>query len=67
MLRFIGKRLIKVRVGGSILQSRHTEFLFLVAINGIGELENGVDGSLLANDLAIYITTRNQRVAIRAL
>ena len=39
--------------------------LFLVAINGI--LGNGVDGSLFADDLAIYITTRNQRVATRAL
>ena len=39
-----------------------------MAINGIlGELGNGVDGSLFADDLAIYITTRNQRVATRAL
>ena len=42
--------------------------LFLVAINGIlGELGNGVDGLLFADDLAIYITTRNQRVAARTL
>ena len=42
--------------------------LFLVAINEImGELGNGVDGSLFANDLAIYITTKNQRVATRTL
>ena len=42
--------------------------LFLMAINGIlGELENGVDGSLSADDLAIYITTKSQRVASRAL
>ena len=42
--------------------------LFLVAINGIlGELGNGVDGSLFADDPAIYITTKNQRVATRAL
>ena len=42
--------------------------LFLVAINGIlGELGNRVDGSLFAEDLAIYITTRNQRVTARAL
>ena len=41
---------------------------FLVAINGIlREVGDGVDGSLFADDLAIYITTRNQRVAIRAL
>ena len=42
--------------------------IFLVAINGIlGELGNGVDWSLFADDLTIYITTRNQRVATRAL
>ena len=35
--------------------------------NHEGELENGVNGSLLADYLAIYITTRNQRVASRAL
>ena len=41
---------------------------FLVAINGIlGELGNGVDGSLFADDLAIYIPTRNQRVTARAM
>ena len=40
----------------------------LVAIKGIlGELEIGVDGSLFADDLAISITTRNQRVAYVAL
>ena len=40
---------------------------FLVVINGIlGELENGVDGSIFA-DLAIYIITRSQRVTFRAL
>ena len=38
--------------------------LFLVAINGIlGDLGNGVDRTLFAYDLAIYIITRNQRVA----
>ena len=42
--------------------------LFLIAINDIlKELGNGVDGSLFANDLAIYISTRNLRVATRAL
>ena len=42
--------------------------LFLVSINEIlGELGNRVDGSLFADDLAIYITTKNQRVATRAL
>ena len=33
----------------------------------LGELGNGVDGSLFADDLTIYITTKNQRVATRAL
>ena len=32
-----------------------------------GELVNGVDGSLFAYNLAIYITTRSKRVASRAL
>ena len=42
--------------------------LFLVAINDIlRKLGSGVDGSLFADDLAIYITTRNQRVATRTL
>ena len=42
--------------------------LFMVAINGIlGELGNGVERSFFADDLAIYIITRNQRVANRAL
>ena len=42
--------------------------LFLVAINGIlGEFGNGMAGSLFADNLAIHITTRNQRVATRAL
>ena len=42
--------------------------LFLVAINKIlGELGNGVDGSIFADDLAIYIITRSQRVASRVL
>ena len=42
--------------------------LFLVAINGIlGELRNRVAGSLFIDNLTIYITTRNQRVASRAL
>ena len=37
-------------------------------MNGIlGELGNGVDGSLFAGDLAVYITIRNQRVATRVL
>ena len=33
----------------------------------MGELGNGVDGSHFANDLARYITPRNQRVKIKAL
>ena len=42
--------------------------LFLVALNGIlRELRNGVYGSLFADDLAIYITTRNQRMVARVL
>ena len=39
--------------------------LYLVAINGI--LGNGVDGSLYADDLPIYIMKKNQRVAAKAL
>ena len=76
MLRFIreliGERWIKVRVGGSVSQRKWTEMgipqrgllsvtFFLVAINGIlGELGNGVYGSLFADNLAICITTKNQ-------
>ena len=75
----IGERWIYMRVGGYISQSKQTDLevpqgqvlsiiLFLVTINGIlGELRNEVDGSLFADDLAIYITTRNQRMAARAL
>ena len=75
----ISKRWIKVRVEGSFSQCKQTDFvtplggvlsvtLFLVAINGIlRKLGNGVDKSLFADDLAIYITTRNQRVTFRAL
>ena len=41
---------------------------YLVAINVIfGGLRNEVDASLFADNLAIYITTRSQRVATRAL
>ena len=69
---------IKVRVGGSVSQSKQADLgiphrgvlsvtLFLVAINGIlGELGNEVDRSHFVDDLEIYITTRNQRVAARA-
>ena len=75
----IKERWIKVRVGGRMSHSERTELgipqggvlsvtLFLVAINDIlKELGNGVDGSLFADDLAIYTTTRNLRVATRAL
>ena len=68
-----------MRVGRYILQSKQTDLgilkggvlsiiIFLVAINGIlGELGNGVDGSLFADDLAIYITKRSRRAAFRAL
>ena len=39
--------------------------IFLVATNGIlGELGNGVDGSLFADDLAIYITTKSGNKSI---
>ena len=42
--------------------------LFQVAINGIlGKLRNIENESLFADDLAIYITTRKQRVISRAL
>ena len=80
MLRFIridwGKW---IRVRGSISQSKQTDLgipkgrvlsvtLFLVSINDIlGELGNGVNESVFADDLTIYVTTRNQRLATRAL
>ena len=83
MLKFIkeliSKRWIKVKMGGTTSQNKQTDLgvpqggvlsvtLFLVAINRIlGELGNGVDSSLFADDLAICITTKNQRVARRAL
>ena len=43
--------------------------LFLVAINSsiLGELGNEVDWLPFADDLAIYITIRNQRVSARVL
>ena len=75
----ICERWIKVRMGGYISQSKQRDLrtlqggvfsviLFLVVINGIlGELRNGVDESLFADDIAIYITTRNQRVPNRAM
>ena len=56
-----------MRVGGYISQSKQTDLaipqggvlsvtLLIMAINGIlGELGNGVDGSIFADDLAIYI------------
>ena len=78
MLWFIGE-LIGERVGGYMSQSKQTDLgilqggvlsiiLFRVTINGIlGELGNVVDGSLFADDLVMYITTRNQKVAARAL
>ena len=75
----IDERWIKVRRGGAISQSKQTVMgipqegvlsltLFLVVINGILEkLGNGVNGSLFADDLAKYITTRNQRETTSAL
>ena len=75
MRELTSERWIKVRVGGSISQSKQTdlgisqggvlsETHFLVAINGIfRELGNEVDGSLFADDLAIHITIRNQSPA----
>ena len=68
-----------MKVGGVTSHNKQTDLgvpqgevlsvtLFLVAINEIlGELGNGVDGSLFADDLAIYIITRSQIVASRAL
>ena len=72
----IGESWIKVKMKGYILQSKQTDFgipqggvfnvtLYLVAINGI--LGNRVYELLFANNLAIYITTRNPRVVSRAL
>ena len=64
----IGKRWIKVRVGGSISQSKQTDLgipqggvlsiLVLSTLPGgnqwyIGKFGNGVNGPLFANDLAI--------------
>ena len=75
----ITERWIKVKVGGSILKSKQTDLgilqggvfsknLFLVAINSIlGKLGNGVNRSLFADNLAVYITTGNWRVASRVL
>ena len=71
----ISERWIKVRVVEFISQSKQKDLvipqgellsvtLFLVEINSI--LDNGVDRSFFADDLAIYITTINQRVASRA-
>ena len=68
----INDRWIKVRVRGSKSQNKQTDLgvlygvlsatLFLVAINDIlWELRNGVDESLFADNLAIYITTRTKR------
>ena len=38
-----------------------------MSINGIfAELENGVKESLFADNLVVYVTTRNQRVVTRA-
>ena len=66
-------------MGGSPSQNKQTYLrflqgevlsvtLFLVGINDIlGELGIGVDGSVLTDNLAIYITTRNKRVATRSL
>ena len=68
-----------MRVRGTTSQNRQTDLgipqggvlsvtRFLVTIYGIlGELGNVVDESLFADDLAIYITKRNQRVVIRTL
>ena len=65
----IKERWIKVRISGIISKSRKTDLgvlqgavlsvtLLLVTINNIlNKLGNGVDGSLFAEDLAIYTTT----------
>ena len=57
------ERWIKVRVRGTGRLGSFTArgaqwILFLVSINGI--LGNGVDGSLFADDIAIYITRKSQ-------
>ena len=61
-------------MGGSISDNRQTHLeisqggvlsviLFQMAINSIlGKLNTGVDRSLFADDLAIYIITKNHRV-----
>ena len=68
-----------MRVGGSISQSKRTDLgiaqggvlsitLILMGISStFGELGNEVDRSLFADDLAIYFTRRNQKVAARTL
>ena len=61
----ISERWIKVKLEGTTSLSIT---LSLVEINSIlGEVVNEVDRSLFANNLAIYITTRNQRVETREL
>ena len=68
-----------MRVGGSVSQRKRADFeisqegvlsvtLFLVAMNGVlGELGNRMHGPLFTYNLAIYASTRNRRVAARAL
>ena len=61
-----------MNVGGSISLNRKKD---LVIPQGrvlnvpffLGELRNEVDGSLFAENLTIYIKTKNQKVATRAL
>ena len=77
--KLISERWIKARMEGYISQSKQRDLgipqgwvlsltFFLVAINGIlRKLRNGEDGSLFADDLAIYITTKSKRVASRTL
>ena len=68
-----------MKVGGLISQNKQTNLrisqggvlsitIFLVVIKGIlEELGYGMEASFFAEDLEIYILTRNQRVASRAL
>ena len=73
----ISEKMIKVRVGGSTSLNKQTDLgipqrevlsltVFLVANYDI-QTERRMDESLFADDLAVYITTKNQRVITRTL
>ena len=75
----ISERWIKVRIEESTSLRKEMDLwiphgrvlniiLFLVAINSIlEELGNGLDKSIFADNLTMYITTRNQKVATRVM